>query len=131
MAVRFEYMYRDASNYKELAEVIFAGSLAGDDGARLRAAAEGGEGFVASQVGLEPLQPRMVSFPSIDDHGYSELPEWYVPEEVSEADGITDPREWGEFLAAFEREGAAGWDPVAECELLGIDTAGQDDRDEG
>lgn len=131
MAVRFEYMYRDASNYKEHAEAIFAGNLVGSDGERLRAVAEDGENFVASQVGLEPLQPRMISFPSPDDHGYSELPEDYEPEEAPEEAGVTDSRTWKEFLADFEREGARGWDPVAECELLGIDPlAGWEDTAE-
>lgn len=130
MAVKLEYMYRDAANYKEFGYVIFEGHLQPGDGERLRRAAEGGCDFVATQVGLPPLQEQMLSFPSPDDHGTHELIDGGDPEEVPDDEGVTDSRIWAEFLTEFEAAGKAGWDPVAECEQLGIDpTATWDDTE--
>jgi len=113
MAVLFPYLYRDEDNYKERGDVVFAGELSEGDYARLMAAAEGGEHFVAGQVGLPALQP---SPGKKWDHGYHELDE-NEPEETD--DEPTDPRAWDEFLADFEAM-ADKWDPVAECKRLGI-----------
>lgn len=124
MPVKFRYLYRDADNYKEVGEAVFDGSRFPGDEQRLREASEAGD-FVASQVGLDPLQPRMTSFPSPSDNGYHELiSESYGIEEVEETpdtEAMADGRTWTEFVGGFEAAAAAGWDPEGECEELGID----------
>ena len=64
----FEYMYRDAGNWKTFHEVLLAGCI--------DAAAEdviwsflGGDGFfIAEQVGLPPLQPQhLLIYDAIED----------------------------------------------------------------
>jgi len=131
MTVKFHYSYRDASNYKEFGEVLFEGELAeGDVGLITDAANEDGDGFVASQVGLEPLQPHMERwgrFPNPDDHGSSEIPR---PPEDTDAEGVTDPRPWRQFVAEFVAM-KGKWDPVKECELLGIDLFAEWDDNDG
>lgn len=67
---KIQYMYRDASNYKEHNEVIFAGKVSQKDFLYLIELMEKDIGFIASEVGLESLQERMTSFPSSDDHVY-------------------------------------------------------------
>lgn len=124
MPVILRYLYRDGNGFKEFSEAVFPGTLRDGDGERLRRAAEGGEDFVAGQVGLPPLQPRMLAFPSEDDHGFHCLIEGDDPQEVSD-DAIgevpVDPRPWADFLDEFEAAGRLGWDPAGECERLGID----------
>jgi len=122
MPVIFNYLYRDADNYKSWGTRIFRGTRFPGDLERLQAATEDGEHFVATQVGLTPQQPGMISFPSPADHGYHEIPEDETDiEEIETYEGADlDPRTWAEFLAEFEAVGPAGWDAVKEAEDLGI-----------
>lgn len=122
MPVIFNYLYRDADNYKSWGTRVFRGARFPGDLERLQAASEDGEHFVATQVGLDPMQPGMISFPSPSDHGYHELPEDEDDiREVRFYDGTMDARTWSEFLADFETAGEKGWDAVGEAESLGIE----------
>jgi len=47
---RFEYLYRDASNYKSWADLVFSGAITDELKARLSGALESGEFFIADQI---------------------------------------------------------------------------------
>lgn len=109
-----DYMYRDASNWKQFpgADVVVAGTLTEAEQERLWASLDG-EHFVAGQVGLDALQGQVT--PGIDDHGFCELVELRETDASPTLDVTAQ-----ELLARFEAANAAGWDPIAECERLGI-----------
>ena len=67
---RFEYLYRDASNYKKKNIVVLKGTLSRAQIKRIINACDGGEFFIPSQVGLPENR-----FPEIneDDHCWFEL----------------------------------------------------------
>jgi hypothetical protein len=52
----FEYMYRDAANYKLHASLWLEGDLADRDAQRFRTLLESDEFFIAEQVGVPSLQ---------------------------------------------------------------------------
>jgi hypothetical protein len=51
----FEYLYRDASNYKAYAELLLTGSLGEADVAKLYGQFEDGEYFIAEQLAIPTL----------------------------------------------------------------------------
>jgi len=51
----FEYLYRDASNYKVWGELLLEGELSEACGLRLCQYFDGGEFFIAEQIGIPPL----------------------------------------------------------------------------
>lgn len=110
MGVRFEYLYRDASNYKNVRSVTFEGSYDTSQRARLSRALADGENFVAEQVGLPSAQHfANGDYPANeDDHGWHEfvsLTKIVLPP--------TDPRTFEEFVQACERAALEGWRPAA------------------
>lgn len=58
----FEYLYRDASNYKAWGEILLAGVPSQNDIAVLRACLESGEYFVAEQVGIPAVYKELWDF---------------------------------------------------------------------
>lgn len=71
--VVFEYLYRDASNYKAFGELWLTGSLSHEGRASLLGSLESGEFFVAEQVGVPPLYDKLFSEtggPTSDDHAW-------------------------------------------------------------
>ena len=109
----FSYMYRDASNYKEFEEVVFAGTLTAEEKEALKNLIEdNGDGFIPHQIGLENLQHSMVSFPSEDDHI------WHEFDSVEDTDREpTDRRTIQEFINSLV---SVEWDEMDACELLGL-----------
>mgnify|MGYP006188608141 CR=1 FL=1 len=53
----FEYLYRDAANWKTYGEALLTGCWSPSLAARIEAALDGDRLFVAEQVGLPALQP--------------------------------------------------------------------------
>ena len=51
----FDYLYRDASNYKSWGSLLLEGSATKTDLELLRACLESGEFFISEQVGIPPL----------------------------------------------------------------------------
>jgi hypothetical protein len=102
---RFEYLYRDGSNYKRWSAIVFRGTCDAALHDRLVLALESGESFIACQVRLPDLffadGP-----PYADDHCWHELAS------VSDtADPADDPhgRTIAEFVSEVERASTAGW----------------------
>ena len=67
----FEYLYRDASNYKSWGTIILHGTATEADIQILKEKFESGTFFIAEQLGIPPLYAELWHFsngPSIDDH---------------------------------------------------------------
>lgn len=72
----FEYLYRDASNYKAWGEILLSGVPSPDDIAALRACLESDEYFVAEQVGIPAVYKELWDLsggPNSDDHALHEF----------------------------------------------------------
>lgn len=111
----FFYQYRDASNYKQSDEVIFAGEPTEALAKALLTACEGGEYFLAEQVGLESQRAKFDSHFD-DDHIWHEID----PREPLRPTRATptDDRSIAEFVAEFVAAGQEGWDEDAAEERL-------------
>jgi len=67
----FDYLYRDASNYKSWGSLLLEGRATEADIELLRARLESGEFFIAEQVGIPPLYAELWQFsdgPTENDH---------------------------------------------------------------
>lgn len=72
----FEYLYRDASNYKAWGTILLSGVPSQNDIAALRARLESGEYFVAEQVGIPAVYKELWDLsggPTSDDHALHEF----------------------------------------------------------
>lgn len=72
----FEYLYRDASNYKAWGEILLSGAPTEGEIAALRDCLESGEYFVAEQVGIPALYDQLWTLsggPTEDDHALHEF----------------------------------------------------------
>ncbi len=52
--VVFDYMYRDASNYKACGALLLSGTVTEEGRKRLVSKLVGGEFFIAEQIGIRP-----------------------------------------------------------------------------
>ena len=110
--IRFVYMYRDASNYKQHGEVIFSNEkqLPVDEiEKQVRACLNDGAYFIARQIHIEE---RFFEALYDDDHSWHE----FVRVEVTSAPAF-DPevdhqRDIAEFLAELETAHSSGWDEM-------------------
>lgn len=108
--VRFVYMYRDASNYKQHGEVILPNETlltVEDVDTQIRSVLSDGLFFIAQQVQLEE---RFFDLVSEDDHPWHE----YVSVEAT-TDPTFDPvpeekRDIVQFLKELEQAHHSGWD---------------------
>lgn len=74
MQTMLEYLYRDGGNYELFGEAVFAGEISEAERAAFVQACDVGQYFIASQIGLEDLQPRMEGFyDATCDHVWSEF----------------------------------------------------------
>lgn len=81
----FEYLYRDASNYKTFGEVWLAGSLSEEGRASLVGSLDSGEFFVAEQVGVPPLYEELFSKcggRTVDDHAWHTFVDFRVEHQL-------------------------------------------------
>lgn len=100
--VAFDYLYRDASNYKAFGSVYLQGSLTNEDIRALQACLIDDEFFVAQAIPIPALDSQLFDLscgPNDDDH------QWHTFEAFRELDHLTPGMEiWGSveaFLAAF------------------------------
>lgn len=79
----FDYLYRDAANYKVWGSLLLSGVPAQEDITALRACMESGEYFVAEQVGIPPLyeELQLSGGPTEDDHALHEFVELRIADE--------------------------------------------------
>jgi hypothetical protein len=114
--ISFQYLYRDASNYKQHGEAVFTNRTClplTDIEAQIRACLKDGKYFIARQVNLEE---RFFDALYDDDHP------WHEYERI-EATTLApfDPDNWSqrqhrrditEFIADLEQAHKAGWDEM-------------------
>lgn len=109
MNTKLEYLYRDAANYKEYGEVVFAGEATEEQLRRLEAALISGELLVADQVGLPDLAPWLRGENVYDDeldHPFHEI--IWPPTATTQAPdqpAVT----FEAFLRRVEARARAGW----------------------
>jgi hypothetical protein len=110
--IRFRYMYRDASNYKQHGEAIFTNpehlSLLEIEG-RLRACLQDGEFFIARQVGIEE---RFFDVLHDDDHPWHTFVQVEATTDPAFDPEQSQPRSVAEFLAVLEGAHQAGWNEM-------------------
>lgn len=74
MNTLLEYLYRDASNYKQHGRVVFRGTISLKD---IRPLLIDGEYFIPSQAGIPDLQHKFkdqgFEYPTEDDHAWHEI----------------------------------------------------------
>jgi hypothetical protein len=109
----FEYLYRDASNWKQHGQAVFTNTaeiLLSDIEERIRASLEDWEWFIAEMVDLETC--------FISNHNTEDDHPWHEFERISESDlPPCDPafcgpcRDIAQFLQALENGKLQKWDP--------------------
>lgn len=85
---RVDWMYSDASNYKQHSSVVLPGVPDPADLARLQTLVDNGEAFLPGQVGLEPLYGQNESHYD-DDHIWHELTEIRITDQVADRTDLT------------------------------------------
>lgn len=101
--VLFEYVYRDASNYKAHGHLLLTFQASAISANSISAYCDSGAFFVAEQVGIPPLYEelwQLSSGPTTDDHAFHEFVEL---REATEEE-VRDLPVWGtldELLQAF------------------------------
>jgi len=115
----FRYLYRDAGNYKAFGSIRLNGTLTDAEQSELLACLDGGEFFVAEQVGIPALYNVLFEEsggPTQDDHA------WHTYEDLrDEAEMRADMVPWGEAVALLEafREASKNWKPELSPNLFG------------
>jgi hypothetical protein len=105
----FEYLYRDAGNFKAWGELLLEGVLSDEERARLTKHLESGGLFIAEQIGVptlyETLWQECHSAPSAElDHAWHE----FSAIRPATSDDISLLQPWGSaaaLLASVERVG--------------------------
>lgn len=109
----FQYLYRDASNYKLHGEAVFTnatGLSLEEIEKRIRACLRDGEFFIARQVHIE--ERFFDALDEQDDHPWHEFAQVALTNETLwDPDGIPE-RDITAFLAELEKAHAAGWDEM-------------------
>ncbi len=107
----FEYLYRDADNFKAYGEVLLSGGVTDGIEEKLRSLLAYEENFVAEQVGLTVLYPQLWKFsngPTKADHAFHE----FVSLRAANKNDFESISLWGSLDAFLKRfEGASHeWD---------------------
>lgn len=111
MNTRFDYMYRDASNYKKTAYVVFAGEISEEEKRKLAEHLDEGTYFIPEQVGLPNPRDEWWSHYD-DDHVWNELdPENDIG--LTDQPPSTEGRDVHAFVAEFL---SVEWDVTAAVE---------------
>ncbi len=115
MTTVFDYLYRDASNYKQWGSVIFAGAITDELRERFARALEGGEFFIADQIRVPTVFP--TTWPMYaDDHCWHE---WAAFESSSLPPNDTLNRTVAQFVIEAEKVRASGWKAFDPQERIG------------
>ena len=99
MNTLLEYLYRDASNYKQHGSVVFRGTISLKD---IRPLLIDGEYFIPSQAGIPDLQHKFkdqgFEYPTEDDHAWHEILSMRATEKQA-----TIPLHRKEFLSRLQK----------------------------
>ena len=106
----FEYLYRDASNWKSWGKLLLTGSFTSAEYAHMEAKLDIGQFFIPEQIGIPPLfrKPNESSFePTSDDHVWHE----YIALRPATIEEIQSGSRWGTTQTLLDRISAvARWD---------------------
>ena len=72
----FDYLYRDAQNFKAFGSIALEGRISEADRAAIRARFDSGELFIAEQIEVPPLYDRLYEWsggPTASDHCWHEF----------------------------------------------------------
>lgn len=72
----FEYLYRDAGNFKAFGSLALEGRIYDADSESIIAKLDGGEFFIAEQIGVPPLYEQLYQWsdgPTASDHCWHEF----------------------------------------------------------
>lgn len=100
----FEYLYRDAANYKAWGEILLLGVPSKNDIAILRASLDSDTYFVAEQVGIPAVYKELWDLsggPTSDDHALHEFVELRAATE-EERKSLPLFGEWTNLLKMFQ-----------------------------
>lgn len=105
----FEYLYRDAGNFKAWGALLLKGELTKSQVAEMRSGFEGSEFFIAEQIGVPPLYQELWAYsdgPTENDHVWHEF---FALRPAEESD-LTEGAPWGTVNALFTAvSGVARW----------------------
>ena len=116
MNTRMEYLYRDASNYKSLNQVIVAGTITEDQKDTIQQTLEDGIHFIPEQIGLDLYRGWDVTE---DDHPFCELDvekDFYDTEESADDDSFTVDDLVAAFVSTNGKWNADKYAPEYELE---------------
>lgn len=105
----FEYLYRDAANYKAFGTIVLRGSHTDEDSQAIMNACESELYFVAEQVGVAPLYADLYQYsggPTEDDHVFHEF---IGLRAATPADGEPTNAALAELVSSFRATGGC-WD---------------------
>lgn len=109
----FEYLYRDAGNWKAWGQLLLEGMPSANEISSLCASFESGEFFIAEQLGIPTLFQQFwtqYGGPTQDDHPWHEFARVRPATEAEVKHGAI----WGTMQALVERAGSIGaWEPLS------------------
>lgn len=112
----FDYLYRDAGNWKTFRSVLLSGAAGPEDEATIRRTLEWGDTFVPEQVGLPALQAEHLAEHGVEDGDGDDLDhafhEFAGIRAASEEEAGIDPQAipLATLVRRFEAAGRSGWD---------------------
>lgn len=104
----FNYVYRDAGNFKSRGSVLLSGSFSRSEREKIEGRMESGEFFIAEQIGVTPLYSTLYQYSggmTDEDHVWHCFEEF---QDVCEGDLIDEMSCWGtceRFAQSFEQVG--------------------------
>lgn len=100
----FNYLYRDASNYKNWGSVTFQGEYTPEQEGRMKNAFDMREFFIADQVDVDEVFFTYGELSKEDDHCWHEFDSLELTNEEA-----TDERTFEEFVRDVEEASRLGW----------------------
>lgn len=105
----FEYLYRDADNFKAWGALLLEGALIDAQVVEMRSKLEGEEFFIAEQIGAPPLYQELWKYsdgPTENDHVWHE----FFALRPAEENDLVEDEPWGTANALFTSiSGIARW----------------------
>lgn len=105
----FEYLYRDAGNFKAWGALLLKGTLTEAQVSEIRTKLECGEFFIAEQIGVPPLYQKLWAYsdgPTESDHVWHE----FFALRPAEENDLVEGAPWGTASALFTAvSGVARW----------------------
>lgn len=113
----FEFMYRDASNYKQSGAVVLNGRIEEAEVDRIVAALNDGTFFIPEQVGLEHLHGQFThgaAWDEDDDHVWHTISAISYTDQPANAKGLADVHE---FVGNWP-DSPDGWDEAGYLAIV-------------